>query len=104
MRRHLRVARLLPEKVLIAFKRSSTAAVPQQHEEAFKADFDPFGGLIGQWGLLGRGVKKMCNPRNFSSYTAYTSKKQARGESSTALAQQITKEGGSICLRGLSFQ
>jgi len=41
MRRHLRVARLRPEKVLIAFKRSSTAAVPQQHEEAFKADFDP---------------------------------------------------------------
>ena len=35
------VARLRPEKVLIAFKRSSTAAVPQQHEEAFKADFDP---------------------------------------------------------------
>ena len=41
MRRHLRVARLRPEKVLIAFKRSSTAPVPQQHEEAFKADFDP---------------------------------------------------------------
>ena len=30
-----------PKKVLIAFKRSSTAPVPQQHEEAFKADFDP---------------------------------------------------------------
>ena len=27
-----------PKKVLIAFKRSSTTPVPQQHEEAFKAD------------------------------------------------------------------
>ena len=72
----------------------------KQHEEAFKADFDPSGGLVGHWGLLGAAVKKMCNPRNLSPDTAYTSKHK-RGASSTALAPQVTKEGGGICLTRL---
>ena len=59
-----------PKKVLIAFKRSSTALVSQQHEEAFKADFDPSGGLVGHRGLLGRDVKKFSIQRNLLPDTA----------------------------------
>ena len=54
-----------PNKVLIAFKRSSTAPVPQQHEEAFTADSDPSGGLVGHRGLLGRDVKNFQSSGTF---------------------------------------
>jgi hypothetical protein len=51
---------------LIVFKRSFTAPVLQQHEEAFKTDFDPSEGLAGHWGFRGAGVKKMQSAEPFS--------------------------------------
>jgi hypothetical protein len=93
-----------PKKVLIAFKRSCTAPVPQQHEEAFKADFDPSGGLVGHRGLLGRDVKKFSIQRNLLPDTAiYLTRlyrpKASAGAPPTAVAQRITKEGGAYVLQ-----
>ena len=81
-----------PKKVLIAFKRSSTALVSQQHEEAFKADFDPSGGLVGHRGLLGRDAKKILIQRNLLPGTAiYLTRlyrpKASAGAPPTAVAQ-----------------
>ena len=82
------------------------AQAGQQHEEAFKADFDPSEGLVGHWGLLGPGVKKRVIrgtfhlTRRIPLAIVRQSKREGRRQRLRSKLQ-ITNEGGITCLTRL---